>query len=132
MTIHPQWWGYSYSNGTGFRLGFFAAASFLLNDTEKYHHGQIGNKTNSLFILMSHHVKWYPGERSIKDHHCYGQIAGEFLGKYQFIRTLPLLTGGLMVCLLTVQIGKKRGVILLKAFISIVLLWVSGINETTF
>ncbi|XP_043316072.1 endogenous retrovirus group K member 113 Env polyprotein-like [Cervus elaphus] len=50
MSILPQWWGYSYNNGTGFRLGFFAATSFLLNQSERYYHGQIFNSTKALFL----------------------------------------------------------------------------------
>lgn len=50
MSIFPQWWGYSYNSGIGFRLGFFAAASFLLNQSKKYYHGRISNSTNALFL----------------------------------------------------------------------------------
>ena len=50
MSIFPQWWGYSYNNGTGFRLVFSAVTSFLLNQSEKYYHGQISNSTKALFL----------------------------------------------------------------------------------
>ena len=50
MSIFPQWWGYSYNKGTGFRLGFFAATSFRLNQSQKYYHGRISNSTNALFL----------------------------------------------------------------------------------
>ena len=50
MSIFPQWWGYSYNSGTGFRLFFSAVTSFLLNQSEKYYHGQISNSTKALFL----------------------------------------------------------------------------------
>ena len=49
MTIFPQWWAYSAHNGSAYRIGMFATASFLLNDSERHYPGQIVNYTNSLF-----------------------------------------------------------------------------------
>ena len=48
LRLYPQWWTYSFSNGS-FCLGMFATMTFVLNWTDTTYHGQIANCTHYLF-----------------------------------------------------------------------------------
>ena len=48
LRLYPQWWTYSFSNGS-FCLGMFATMTFVLNWTDTTYHGQIANFTHYLF-----------------------------------------------------------------------------------
>ena len=48
LRLYPQWWAYSFSNGS-FHLGMFATMTFVFNWTETTYHGQIANFNHYLF-----------------------------------------------------------------------------------
>ena len=106
LHLYPQWWAYSFSNGS-FHLGMFTTMTFVLKWTETTYHGQIANFTHYLFRPSEppcDNVSWK--KKSSVPGMDWSTCRGRFK-KVSVHANMTLLIGGLMDSLWIAQNHKK-------------------------